>query len=186
MKPQFVGPEAFRRRLVGLYGLTLMEREGPLHGYGLSERIAQRTDGAWRPGPGSVYPSLGQLVAAGLARVQTVERRRVYTITSSGRALLHQLRRRGDPLSRPRPDLSPLWAEVYGAADVDRFLLYRLRRTLDALESQIVRTEEESHRPSRLRTAVRTELAEAAGRFEVPELRVRRTQRSGAGVTHAN
>ena len=58
------GP-SLRRRLVGLYALTVMEREGPVHGYGISERIAERTDGAWRPGPGAVYPSLQKLVAGG-------------------------------------------------------------------------------------------------------------------------
>jgi len=169
---------------VGLYGLTLMEREGPLHGYGLSERIAQRTDGAWRPGPGSVYPSLGQLVAAGLARVQKVQRRRVYSITSAGRSLLRQLRQTGGPLSRPRPDLSPLWAEVYGSTDFDRFLLLRLRRTLDALESQVARSEEDADHPSWLRSAVRTELAEAAGRFDGAFPPARSTRRPAPEVSH--
>jgi DNA-binding PadR family transcriptional regulator len=152
--------------LVGLYALTVMDREGSLHGYGLSERIAQHTEGAWRPGPGSVYPSLRQLVAAGLARSQPIQRRRVYTITPNGRALLRQIRRGGGPLRRPRPDLSSLWAEVYGSVDVERFLLLRLRRTLDSLEALTARSEETgSEAAARLRSAIQTELAEAVARF---------------------
>ncbi|HEV8049998.1 MAG TPA: PadR family transcriptional regulator, partial [Thermoplasmata archaeon] len=98
-----VGPEAFRRRLVGLYALTLMERDGSLHGYGLSEKIADRTDGSWRPGPGSVYPSLKKLVASGLARSRVAARRREYTITPAGRALLRRMRSASEPGRRSRP-----------------------------------------------------------------------------------
>ncbi len=57
-----------RPRLVGLYALATMEREGVVHGYLLSQRISERTDGAWRPGPGAVYPSLSALVERGWAR----------------------------------------------------------------------------------------------------------------------
>ena len=165
MKAPFPGPEAFRRRLVGLYALTVMDREDGLHGYGLSERIAQSTDGAWRPGPGSVYPSLRQLVSAGLARSRPVHRRRMYTITPRGRALLRQIRESSGPLRRPRPDLSSLWAEVYGSAGVERFLLLRLRRTLDSLEALAARSQGPGSDAAWLRSAVQTELAEAIARF---------------------
>ncbi len=164
-KPSFPGPEVFRRRLVGLYALSVIDREGPVHGYGLSERIAQRTDGAWRPGPGSVYPSLQQLVTAGLARSQRSQRRRVYTITPRGRAFLKQLRRGGNQLRRPGLDLSPLWAEVLGTADVERYLLLRLRRTLDSLEAIVARSRETGEETEWLRSAIQTELAEAVARL---------------------
>ncbi len=137
MGPRSIGPEAFHRRLIGLYALTLMERDGPLHGYGLSEEISRRTGGTWRPGPGSVYPSLQKLVELGFAHPRTSGRRREYTITPSGRALLRRVRLRGGLAGRSRPDLSPLWAEVLGSSDVGEFLLRRLHHTLDALEAQL-------------------------------------------------
>jgi DNA-binding PadR family transcriptional regulator len=159
------GPQAFRRRLVGLYALSLMEREGPLHGYGLSERIAEKTEGAWRPGPGSVYPSLRKLTESGLARSRVRARRREYTITAPGRAMLRRMRARDGPLGRPRPDLSALWAEVMGAGDVDQFLLLRLRRTLGTLEAQIRRPTGSPARAGALRTAALRELSQASGRL---------------------
>ena len=36
--------------------------EGSSNGYGLIKAIAEKTGGAWRPSPGSVYPTLQQLV----------------------------------------------------------------------------------------------------------------------------
>jgi len=44
--------------------------EAPATGYALIKGIAERTDQAWRPSPGSVYPTLSQLVDEGLIRQQ--------------------------------------------------------------------------------------------------------------------
>ncbi|MEZ5191294.1 MAG: helix-turn-helix transcriptional regulator [Nocardioides sp.] len=33
----------------------------PLNGYQVIQQIADRTGGAWRPSPGSVYPTIAQL-----------------------------------------------------------------------------------------------------------------------------
>ena len=167
-RPPF--PEGFRRRLVGLYALTLMEREGPVHGYGLSERIAQRTEGAWRPGPGSVYPSLRKLVESGLAKSRVAQRRREYVLTPRGRALLRRMRRAEGPLGRPRPDVSALWAEVVGSADVGRFLVSRLRRTIDSIESQLARNGDAAG-PASLRSEVLGELRRASERLRAPAAR---------------
>jgi DNA-binding PadR family transcriptional regulator len=60
--------------------------EGPGHGYDVIQRLEDKTGGAWRPSPGSVYPTLQLLADEGLA--QSVERdgKRVYELTDSGRA----------------------------------------------------------------------------------------------------
>jgi DNA-binding PadR family transcriptional regulator len=55
------------------------------NGYQLIQEIPARTDGAWRPSAGSVYPALQQLVDEGLIAPEGVGRRRVYTLTDSGR-----------------------------------------------------------------------------------------------------
>lgn len=44
--------------------------EAPATGYALIKGIAERTDQVWRPSPGSVYPTLQQLVDEGLVRQQ--------------------------------------------------------------------------------------------------------------------
>jgi DNA-binding PadR family transcriptional regulator len=180
-----VGPEAFRRRLVGLYALTLMERDGPLHGYGLSERIAERTEGAWRPGPGSVYPSLGKLVDSGLARSKANGRRRVYSITPQGRALLRRMRRSNGPKGGVRPDLSALWAEVLGSDNVQEFLLHRLRRSLEALEARVSHSRDSGGDPGLLRAAVLAELASSSARLGVRDPPPSRRTRAVRKVSHS-
>jgi hypothetical protein len=46
--------------------------EGPGHGYDVIQRLEDKTEGGWRPSPGSVYPMLQLLADEGLA--QTTER----------------------------------------------------------------------------------------------------------------
>src|SRR5579863_8807351 len=88
------------RGALTLYALALMEREGPIHGYRLAARIEERTEGAWRPGPGAVYPALQRLVRRELARKTRNGRRQEYTITQNGRELLARIRARSAP-ARP-------------------------------------------------------------------------------------
>jgi len=124
-------------RLVGLYALTCMEREGDVYGYSLADRIAERTEGAWRPGPGAIYPALSMLTKRGLARSRLVGRRRVYSITPRGRAVLARMRAHTTSWSSRAPDVSALWAEVWGVQDAGTFLVLRLRRALDAIDSAL-------------------------------------------------
>ena len=64
--------------------------EEPGHGYDVMQRLEDKTDGSWRPSPGSVYPMLQLLADEGLA--QSVERdgKRVYELTDAGRAETQQ------------------------------------------------------------------------------------------------
>jgi DNA-binding PadR family transcriptional regulator len=59
--------------------------EGPGHGYELMQRIEDKSDGAWRPSPGSVYPSLQLLEDEGLVVSSERDGKRVYEITDAGR-----------------------------------------------------------------------------------------------------
>jgi DNA-binding PadR family transcriptional regulator len=62
------------------------EEEGRAwNGYQLIQEIPARTDGAWRPSAGSVYPALQLLEDEGLITPQGTGRRRVYTLTDKGR-----------------------------------------------------------------------------------------------------
>lgn len=60
----------------------------PIHGYEIIQDIDSKTDGAWRPGAGSLYPILKKLVSEGLIKAEpepTEEAtRRVYHITPKG------------------------------------------------------------------------------------------------------
>jgi DNA-binding PadR family transcriptional regulator len=78
--------------------LLVLLAESPQNGYQLIQEIERRTDGYWKPSPGSVYPSLQQLEDEGLVRAQEQDSRRTYTLTDEGRAYVEENREElGDP-----------------------------------------------------------------------------------------
>jgi len=60
----------------------------PIHGYEVIQDIDSKTEGAWKPGAGSLYPILKKLVEEGLIKVDPSQAeeptRRVYHITPKG------------------------------------------------------------------------------------------------------
>jgi DNA-binding PadR family transcriptional regulator len=63
---------------------TLVEEPG--HGYDVIQRLEEKSGGAWRPSPGSVYPTLQLLEDEGLVRSTERDGKRIYEITDAGRA----------------------------------------------------------------------------------------------------
>ena len=59
--------------------------EGPGHGYDVMQKLEDKTGGAWRPSPGSVYPTLQLLEDEGLVRSTERDGKRVFEITDAGR-----------------------------------------------------------------------------------------------------
>lgn len=79
------GRERRRRGDVRLAILGLLA-EGPQNGYAVIKTIAERTDGAWKPSPGSVYPTLQQLVDEDLVVSTGDGRKTLFELTDAGRA----------------------------------------------------------------------------------------------------
>jgi DNA-binding PadR family transcriptional regulator len=60
--------------------------DGPAHGYELIGRLEEKSEGVWRPSPGSVYPTLQLFEDEGLVRAEEQDGKRVYSLTDAGRA----------------------------------------------------------------------------------------------------
>jgi DNA-binding PadR family transcriptional regulator len=73
-----------RRGDVRLALLRLLAEE-PRNGYQLIQAIEERSEGLWRPSPGSVYPTLAQLEDEGLIRSVETDGTRRFEITDAGR-----------------------------------------------------------------------------------------------------
>jgi DNA-binding PadR family transcriptional regulator len=63
--------------------------ENSLSGYDLTKEIYNST-GSWKPSSGSMYPLLKELYSNKLVTVKTINRRKVYSITASGRKTLKE------------------------------------------------------------------------------------------------
>lgn len=83
--------------------LAVLE-DGPKHGYGVIERIRERTDGVLDYPEGSIYPALHRLERDGLVTSAwsqlTGRKRRVYRLTRKGRTQLRAERKEWRLLAR--------------------------------------------------------------------------------------
>jgi DNA-binding PadR family transcriptional regulator len=62
----------------------------PMNGYQIIQQIAERSGGAWKPSPGSVYPTIQQLEDEGLVEGQDEEGRRLLRLTDTGRRYVEE------------------------------------------------------------------------------------------------
>lgn len=64
--------------------------EEPMHGYQIMQAIAERTNGAWKPSPGAVYPTINQLEDEGLVTTSEEGGRRLVSLTDAGGSYLEE------------------------------------------------------------------------------------------------
>jgi DNA-binding PadR family transcriptional regulator len=57
-----------------------------MHGYEMIKEIEERTEGAWTPSAGSIYPTLQLLEDEGLISGHEIEGKRRFTLTDAGEA----------------------------------------------------------------------------------------------------
>jgi DNA-binding PadR family transcriptional regulator len=97
------GPGGFRRGWRAGRGdiraaILLLLAEQPRHGYDLIREIADRTDGAWTPSPGAIYPALSLLEDEGLVTIAAEGGRKLASLSDEGRAYVTDNREElGDP-----------------------------------------------------------------------------------------
>jgi PadR family transcriptional regulator PadR len=83
--------------------LTILARE-PLHGYGISQRLAALSHDNFQVNPGSLFPSLYRLEQDGQLKAEwraseNNRNAKYYALTAAGRRQLEQHRRRWDRIS---------------------------------------------------------------------------------------
>ena len=135
----FGGPRGFgrhgkaRRGDIRTAALLLLAEE-PRNGYAIMQEIEERSDGVWRPSPGSVYPALSQLEDEGLIRSEEAEGRKRFAITDAGREHLA-----ARPADAPAP-----WDTLAGGVSQDVQELFAIMRQVGIAGLQLVQTASES------------------------------------------
>ncbi|MGQ4417491.1 PadR family transcriptional regulator [Streptomyces sp. SAS_269] len=79
------GPRGRARRGDVRASILALLKERPMHGYEMIQEIAERSGGAWKPSPGSVYPTLQLLEDEGLIASESEGGKKLFALTDSGR-----------------------------------------------------------------------------------------------------
>ncbi|MBM7169859.1 helix-turn-helix transcriptional regulator [Streptomyces sp. G44] len=79
------GPRGRARRGDVRASILALLRDRPMHGYEMIQEIAERSGGAWKPSPGSVYPTLQLLEDEGLISSASEGGKKLFSLTDAGR-----------------------------------------------------------------------------------------------------
>jgi DNA-binding PadR family transcriptional regulator len=120
------GPKA--RRGDVRTALLLLLAEEPRNGYQLMQEIEERSDGVWRPSPGSIYPALQQLEDEGLVRAVETDGRKLFELTDAGRQFVAD---RDEELPAP-------WDEMSGEVSDEHAQAAMIMRGLVMAFSQVM------------------------------------------------
>ena len=108
------GRQRLRRGDVRAAVLVLLE-EAPRNGYQIIQELSERSNGAWRPSPGSVYPILQQLEDEGFIEISSSVSGKTYNLTTSGNALVDKDRATlGKPWESAAADVSDATSDLFG------------------------------------------------------------------------
>lgn len=131
--PYGYGPPARRRKArrgdVRAAILAILA-EGPHNGYQLIQEIGERSQGAWRPSPGAVYPALQQLADENLARPVGEGRKSRYELTEAGQAYVAD---NADEVDAP-------WEALIPQFDDETVQLFELAQQASAAMMQVVQS----------------------------------------------
>ncbi len=112
----------------------LLLAEEPRNGYQIMQEVEERSDGVWRPSPGSVYPALQQLEDEGLIRSEEIDGRKLFRLTDAGEA---QLKDRDEDAPAP-------WEQMSGDLSDQAHELGKLMREVAFAFAQVMRTGSEA------------------------------------------
>jgi DNA-binding PadR family transcriptional regulator len=107
----------------------LLLAEEPRNGYQIMQEVEERSEGSWRPSPGSVYPALQQLEDEGLIRSEEIDGRKLFRLTDEGHAYVTA---RGE--DKPAP-----WQQMGGHVSDQAIALGKLMREVAFAFSQVMR-----------------------------------------------
>lgn len=153
------GPGLRRRALdhgdLRLLILKLVSDEAR-HGYDLIREIEARTEGAYVPSPGVIYPALEALLDQGLVEVQPDGQKRSFSLTDEGRA---ELEAEAEALERIEARLAELQDSDRPEDPSD------VREAMLRLRHAVIQSARASHADAERRKAIADILADAQERI---------------------
>jgi DNA-binding PadR family transcriptional regulator len=109
--------------------------ESPTHGYEILTEIDQKTEGAWRPGPGSIYPLLKKLESKGYveaepSKIGRADQRR-YRITPKGAERVKESKEMFRAINTRFTQMRGILIDLIGPEDLGGYLVDGARRQFE-------------------------------------------------------
>jgi DNA-binding PadR family transcriptional regulator len=86
-----------------------------MHGYEMIKEVEERTEGAWTPSAGSIYPTLQMLEDEGLIRGEESDGKRRFALTETGTAQQEEKAGEQTPWDAVKADAAPEQIHLAGS-----------------------------------------------------------------------
>ena len=122
----FMKPQGAPRGLLHFYALWKVSTN-PISGYQLMQDIEAKTEGAWRPGPGAIYPVLKKLAAEGhikeMKGAKKGSSQTVYEITVAGKGKIAGAKKAFRSSGERWTLMRRVFSDAMEPEDLSRFIL---------------------------------------------------------------
>jgi DNA-binding PadR family transcriptional regulator len=108
--------------------------EKPMYVYEIIKSIEGKTNGIYKPSPGSIYPVLRTLIKQNLVKVEEREGKKIYVLTEEGRKRFEEMKAEKGLLA----DDNPMKRKILDSLFEIGFILYKHRKKLDEKKMQQV------------------------------------------------
>jgi DNA-binding PadR family transcriptional regulator len=143
------GGRKARRGDIRTAALLLLAEE-PRNGYQIMQEVQERSEGAWSPSPGSVYPALQQLEDEGLIRSEELDGRKLFRLTDDGDAKVKER----------SPEQPAPWEQMSGEYGSKAHELGKIMREVASAFVQVIRagSEEQQEQARKVLVTARRDL----------------------------
>lgn len=114
--------------------IMTLAQEAPIYGNQVANIIYERTNGAWKPSPGSVYPALERLTRRELIERYNENGKVMYKITGKGLEFVKKIGERHMNSSPMLKFMGKMWMDALGPEDKAKFILNSVQNMVTSLE----------------------------------------------------
>jgi len=177
---RWIHPQAVPRGILRFYIISLLSKK-PETGYSIMQTVEDKTEGAWRPGPGTIYPLLKSLVKDGvveaLAPAQK-EGKTAYSVTKRGKQELDEMRETMTSTGRKQHMLFRLFADLVSPSVFVSLALTRQRESFDIIPEKMAQLPppERQRALKEMRAVLESQIARIDSELAGPEKRKSRAR----------
>jgi len=109
-----------QRGILSIYLLNSLKKK-PKSGYELLSEIKEKTDGAWTPSKGTIYPLLKHLEEEGLIKVKRVDKRskHIFEVALEGKKVLSNVKKQGKQMEEKFIQFRNLISEIISPKEIE-------------------------------------------------------------------
>ena len=130
------GEDRWSRGIIFFIIIT-MARDGPIYGNQVANLINEKTNGAWKPSAGSIYPALNRLTRRGLIERYDEKGKAMYKLTEKGSSLVKKIGERHLDSSPMAKFMGKMWMDAMNPENKARFMLSSMQNLGSSLEDNL-------------------------------------------------